>query len=69
MDAAGVGVGADAVVGNSPGDPDGALVPLPFSNYLHDPGFILVTDGERFTGAAVSVFLNQVVDAGDCLTS
>ena len=68
LDTAGVGIGADAVVRNSHRDPDGSLVALTLSDYLHDPGLILIADGERLTSAAVAIFLDQFVDAGDCLT-
>ena len=46
LDTAGVGLGANAVVRNPHGDPDGALVALAFADDLHDPSLVLVTDGE-----------------------
>ena len=68
LDAAGVGVGADAIVGDSPCDPDGALVSLAFSDYLHYPSLVLVADSEGLAGAVVAIFLDQLMDAVDSLT-
>ena len=72
-DAAGVGVGGDAVVGDAESYPYCTLSTLSLADDLHNPGLILVAHRERFAGGAVAVFLNQIVHhhdgfAGCCRT-
>ena len=58
-DAAEVGVGADTVIGNAQGHPNGSMMSRPFADDFHDPGLVGVADGEGLTAAIVTVFLNK----------
>ena len=62
-----IGVGADAVVGDAQGDPDGPFPTLPFADDLHDPRIIGVTDGDAFAATIVAVLLHQLGHALDGL--
>lgn len=59
-DAALVGVGANAVVGNADCYPIGSLYTRAFAYHLHDPNFVFVADGEGFTLGVVAVLCYEV---------
>ena len=59
MDAAVVGVTADAVVGDAHGDPYRSLAARAFAYHLQYPDFVGVCDGEAFALAFVAVLLRQ----------
>ena len=58
-DAAQVGVGADAVVGDAQGNPDGSLATGSLADDFHDPSFVGVADGEGLAAAVVTILLNE----------
>ena len=71
-DAGLVGVGADRPVRHAEGHPDDALVRIdsvpdarPLADEFHDPGLVLVGDGEGLALGGVAVFIGQVHDDGD----
>ena len=59
MDAALVGVGRDAVVGNADGYPHSPLAARAFANHFHNPDFVGVGNGETLAFAGITVFLHQ----------
>ena len=60
-DAAGIGIGRDAVVRDAARHPHGALAAGALADEFHDPGLLRVADGEGFAGGAVAVFLHEVM--------
>lgn len=61
-----VGVGADGIVGNPDGYPEGTFL-APLADHLHYPRLILVGNGECLSGACVAVFLHEVGHCTDSL--
>ena len=73
-DAGLVGVGADRPVRHAEGHPDDALVRIdsvpdarPLADEFHDPGLVLVGDGEGLAFGGIAVFIRQVHDDGNGL--
>ena len=65
LDAAGVGVGGYAVVRDAAGHPDGALSAFALADELHNPGFLLVADGEGFSCLIIAIFVHQLIHHGN----
>ena len=73
-DAGLVGMGADVAVRNAAGHPYDTLVHVDavadvhaFPDQIHDPGFVLVRDGESLPLGGIAVFVGQVHDDLDGL--
>ena len=66
-DTAQIGMGADAVVGDAQGNPDGSFPPLPFADDLHNPRLVGVANGDALATAVVTVLLHQLGHALDGL--
>ena len=73
-DAGLVGVGADGPVRHAEGHPHDALVDIdavphvhPLADEFHDPGLVLVGDGEGLAFGGIAVFVRQVHDDGNRL--
>ncbi len=66
-DAAEVGVGAYAVVGDAQRHPYSAFAAGPFAYDFHNPRLVGVADGDALARAVVAVFLHQFGHAADCL--
>ena len=59
VDAALVGVGRDAVVGDADGHPHSPFAARAFANHFHNPDFVGVGNGETLALAGITVFLHQ----------
>ena len=57
-DSAQVGMGADAVVGDTQGHPNSTFIAWPFADDFHNPSFVRVTNGERLATAVIAILLN-----------
>ena len=59
VDAALVGVGCDAVIGNADGHPHRSFAARSFANHFHNPDFVGVGNGETLALAGIAVFLDE----------
>ena len=66
-DAAGVGVGGNAIVRHAAGHPYGPFAAGALADDFHDPGLLLVADGEGFPGRAIPILPDQLVHDSDGL--
>ena len=64
-DSAQVGMGADAVVGDAQGHPNGTFAAWALADDFHNPSLVGVTNGDGFAAAVVAVFFNEFGHALD----
>ena len=69
MDTCLVGVRCDSVIGDADSYPRSALLLGALADKLHDPDFVLVSDGEGLTRAVVAVVADEVGHDADRFAS
>ena len=60
-DAAGIGIGADGIVGDAHRHPHSPFAAGSLADQFHDPGLLLVADGKGFARGIVAVLLHEGV--------